>query len=235
MIGIRSTDAVTSSWAVIWKQPSPSMAHTVRSGRPTLAPMAAGIEKPIVPRPPELTHVYGSVNFQYCDDHIWCWPTPDVRIVPSGARVAQLLEAELRLRARRPGSLCSYVSGNCSRQPEMRLRHADVSACVGAAGEQVLDRPDDLAGDVLAVADDRHVGPAHLALLGRVDVDVDDLGLRGEAVDLAGDAVVEAGAEGDQQVAALHRRDRRGVAVHAGHARAPAGGRRGTHHGPSAS
>ena len=74
------------------------------------------------------------------------------------------------------------------------------------------------AGDVLAVADDRHVGPAHLALLGRVDVDVDDLGLGGEAVDLAGDAVVEAGAEGDQQVAALHRRDRRGVAVHAGHA-----------------
>ena len=85
MIGIRSTDAVTSSWAVIWKQPSPSIAHTVRSGRPTLAPIAAGIEKPIVPRPPELTHVYGSLNFQYCDDHIWCWPTPEARIVPSGA------------------------------------------------------------------------------------------------------------------------------------------------------
>ena len=72
LIGIRSTDAVTSSWAVIWKQPSPSTAQTVRSGRPTLAPMAAGIEKPIVPRPPELTHVYGSSNRQYCDDHIWC-------------------------------------------------------------------------------------------------------------------------------------------------------------------
>ena len=38
--------------------------------------------------------------------------------------------------------------------------------------------------------------------------------------DLAGDAVVEAGAEGDQQVALLHRRDRGGVAVHAGHAEA---------------
>ena len=40
----------------------------------------------------------------------------------------------------------------------------------------------------------------------------------GANVDLAGDAVVEAGAEGDQQVAPLHRSDRRGVAVHAWHA-----------------
>ena len=70
MIGIRSTVEVTSSWAVIWKQPSPSTAHTVWSGRPVLAPIAAGIENPIVPSPPELTHVYGSSKFQYSDDHI---------------------------------------------------------------------------------------------------------------------------------------------------------------------
>ena len=57
LTGIRSLAAVTSSWAVIWKQPSPSMAHTMRSGRPTLAPMAAGTEKPMVPKPPEFTHV----------------------------------------------------------------------------------------------------------------------------------------------------------------------------------
>ena len=57
LIGIRSDVAVTSSCAVIWKQPSPSTAHTVRSGRPTLAPIAAGTEKPIVPSPPELIHV----------------------------------------------------------------------------------------------------------------------------------------------------------------------------------
>ena len=102
----------------------------------------------------------------------------------------------------------------------MRLLHADVSACSTPPVEQVADRLDDLVGDQAAVADDRHVGPAHLALLGRIDVDVDHLGLGGEAVDLAGDAVVEAGAEGDQQVAALHRRDGRGVAVHARHAEA---------------
>ena len=40
------------------------------------------------------------------------------------------------------------------------------------------------------------------------------------AVDLAGDAVVEAGAEGDQQVGLLHRGDRGVVAVHARHAEA---------------
>ena len=55
--GICSELAVTSSCAVIWKQPSPSTAQTVRSGRPTLAPMAAGTAKPIVPAPPELTQV----------------------------------------------------------------------------------------------------------------------------------------------------------------------------------
>ena len=44
------------------------------------------------------------------------------------------------------------------------------------------------------------------------------LASRRERVDLAGDAIVEAGAERDQQIALLHRRDRRRVAVHAGHA-----------------
>ena len=57
LTGMRSAAAVTSSWAVIWKQPSPSTAQTMRSGRPTLAPMAAGTAKPIVPAPPELIQV----------------------------------------------------------------------------------------------------------------------------------------------------------------------------------
>ena len=93
-----------------------------------------------------------------------------------------------------------------------------MSAARRARLAQLADRRDQLGDHGAAVADDRHVGPAHLALLGRVDVDVDDLGLGGEAVEPAGDAVVEAGAEGDQQVAALHRRDGGGVAVHPGHA-----------------
>ena len=68
--GMCSADIVTSSWAVIWKEPSPSIAQTMRSGRPTLAPIAAGTAKPIVPSPPELTQVRGCSKRQNCDAHI---------------------------------------------------------------------------------------------------------------------------------------------------------------------
>ena len=88
LIGIPSARAVTSSWAVIWKQPSPSMHHTVRSGRPTLAPMAAGTPNPMVPAPPELIQVPGSSNSQNCAAHIWCWPTPAATMVPGAAAPA---------------------------------------------------------------------------------------------------------------------------------------------------
>ena len=59
LTGMPSMAQVASSWLVIWKQPSPSIAHTVVSGRPTFAPIAAGTAKPIVPRPPELIQVPG--------------------------------------------------------------------------------------------------------------------------------------------------------------------------------
>ena len=59
LTGIPSIAQVASSWLVIWKQPSPSIAQTVASGRPTLAPIAAGTAKPMVPAPPELIQVRG--------------------------------------------------------------------------------------------------------------------------------------------------------------------------------
>jgi hypothetical protein len=52
----------------------------------------------------------------------------------------------------------------------------------------------------LHVAHDGQVGGAVLADLGRVDVEVDDLGVGSEGGEAAGDAVVEADAERDQQV-----------------------------------
>ena len=42
LIGILSMAQVASSWFVIWKQPSPSIAHTTVSGHATFAPIAAG-------------------------------------------------------------------------------------------------------------------------------------------------------------------------------------------------
>ena len=70
--------------------------------------------------------------------------------------------------------------------------------------------------------------------LGRVDVDVDELRARGELAELAGDAVVEAGADREDQVGLVHRVVGRAGAVHAEHAeplRVRAPGRR---RGPSA-
>lgn len=42
LIGSFSTAQVTSSWLVIWKQPSPSIAQTSRDGSAAFAPIAAG-------------------------------------------------------------------------------------------------------------------------------------------------------------------------------------------------
>lgn len=80
-----------------------------------------------------------------------------------------------------------------------------------------LDGLDEVGDDLAGVTDDRHVGRAVLADLGRVDVGVDDLGVRGEAVQPAGDAVVEAGSEGDDQVGLLQRGDGGDRTVHARH------------------
>ena len=59
LIGMPSIAQVASSWLVIWKQPSPSMHQTTASGTAIFAPIAAGTAKPIVPSPPELSHVRG--------------------------------------------------------------------------------------------------------------------------------------------------------------------------------
>ncbi len=68
------------------------------------------------------------------------------------------------------------------------------------------------------VADDRDVGMDVLIDRGGIDVDVDDLGVGREAVDLAGDPVVEARADRHHHVAAVHREVGFVGAVHAEHA-----------------
>ncbi len=57
-----------------------------------------------------------------------------------------------------------------------------------------------------------------LADLGGVDVEVDELRVRGELVEFAGDAVVEAGADREDQVGFVHRVVGGAGAVHAEHA-----------------
>jgi hypothetical protein len=54
------------------------------------------------------------------------------------------------------------------------------------------------------VADDREIDMDHLVDRGRVDVDMRLLANSGEKSDAAGDPVVEAGADIDHQIAAMH-------------------------------
>lgn len=68
------------------------------------------------------------------------------------------------------------------------------------------------------VALDTNVRGLDLVEFRRVDVNVDDLRLRTESGDLARRAVVEAGADGDQQVAFVEREIRTARPVHAQHA-----------------
>jgi hypothetical protein len=75
----------------------------------------------------------------------------------------------------------------------------------------------ELREDALGVADDRDVSGDILRDLGRVDVDVDELRPRRELGQLAGDAVVEPGPDGADQVGLVHRVVRRARAVHPEH------------------
>ena len=123
------------------------------------------------------------------------------------------------------------------------LRH-DVIFTLGRVAKRVLLPPvcdllhpgsdvgpprgrEDLAGllgelgkEQLEVADQRNGGGHQLGDLGRVDVQMDDLGLGGEGRELAGDAIVEAGAQRDDQVGVLDRVVGELGAVHAEHAQA---------------
>ena len=137
-----------------------------------------------------------------------------------GGAVAQRLQAELGLERLARLGLLVRVAGTAPASPRCGSATPTCRPARRRRRAPSRNRLHDLLDHQPAVAHDRHVGPADLALLGRIDVDVDDLGLGRERGDLARHAVVEAGAERDQQVGLLQRRHRGGVAVHAGHAEA---------------
>ena len=76
----------------------------------------------------------------------------------------------------------------------------------------------DLGEDALDVSHDRDIGLAVLADFGGIDIDVNDAGVAREGGQVAGDAVVETGAEGDEKVAFGHAHVGGVGAVHTGHA-----------------
>ena len=66
---------VPSSCMLIWNPPSPENMHTVRSGAPKVAPMAAGNPKPMVPSPPLVTTERFLLYLKYRHENIWFCPT----------------------------------------------------------------------------------------------------------------------------------------------------------------
>ena len=84
--------------------------------------------------------------------------------------------------------------------------------------QQVVDGLQHFFDHQSTVTNNWHIGATHLALLGGVDVDVDNFCIWRETRHLAGDSVVEARTKRNKQVGFLHRGYGSGGAVHAGHA-----------------
>ena len=160
----------------------------------------------MVPAPPDDIQCRFLVVRQNCAAHIWCWPTS---VVMMQSRPPSLSRRSSTCCARRPPFL-AYFSGYCLRQAAICFSHSPRVALVDQR-QQVLDHQ---AG----VALQADVGADDLVELRRIDVDVDLGGVGAELRQLAGDAVVPAGADGHDQVAVGDRLVGVGGAVHAQHA-----------------
>ena len=209
---------VASSGMDIWKPPSPTSANTSLSGRANCAPMAAGRPKPMEPRPPELIHSRGSLKRINCAAHIWCWPTSELTMAwPPREAVDfghQVLRLDLGVGRRRlaadapPSRRGSAATRRGARRPLFVRRRSGFSA------SSLFSLPSTrLTSPTMGTS-----GRAILADFGRVDIHVDHLGVRREGRQAAGDAIVEAHAQGDQQVAIGHPHVGGVAAVHARHA-----------------
>ena len=69
---------------------------------------------------------------------------------------------------------------------------------------QFLELGHDAAQNALGIANDGHVRFTNLANFGRVDINMDDLGVRREFIKLSGHAIAEAGTGGNNEVAFRH-------------------------------
>ena len=166
LTGSRSCAAVASSCTLSSSEPSPVTHTTVASGRATWAPIAAGRPKPIVPSPPEVIQRRGRSKRRRLAAHIWCWPTSVVTIASPLTASSASSAASAALRGGAVGAPAVDPL-----PPGVEPRRV---ALVGRR---------DRGQRALRAADDRHVGGDVLADLGRVDVDVHDLGARGELVE----------------------------------------------------
>ena len=126
-----------------------------------------------------------------------------------------------------PGSLPEIVDDVGGQQPTVRLVMKDVARL--AIPAPPVDSRDPLlvllrrhhrrqgVERCAEIGDDRHVDSNVLVDLRGVDLHVDLSGLRGVRLEVAGDPIVEAHSEGEQQVGLLNRVVDEGLPVHAHH------------------
>ena len=120
------------------------------------------------------------------------WP-PERRSISS----ITLLRLDLRRgNGGEPEDALPATAGSAATRPGGRRRW--LSAMAGLVSARNLFS---FSKNAPGVADDGQVRDAVLADFGRIDIDVDHLGVRSESGEAAGDAVVEADAEGDQEIA----------------------------------
>src|SRR5699024_12641155 len=83
-------------------------------------------------------------------------------------------------------------------------------------GELAAHLREQLGEHLTGIADDGDLDIAVLPDLGRIDIGVDDLRVRGERIEPAGDAGVEAGGDGAEEMGVLERGYRGRAAVDCG-------------------
>ena len=165
----------------------------------------------------------GWLNWKYCAAHIWCWPTPVVTIVSSSwPRSLDDLPQPLDGVLRQDGVVAVGVAQRLRLAPVLDLPHP-VGVRAPARGASAGSSSSSCTRSRRAWPTSPTIGSVGdlvLVDLRRVDVDVDDLAVLGELADLAGDAVVEAHAEGQQQVGLVDGVVGVDGAVHAEHVQA---------------
>ena len=112
-----------------------------------------------------------------------------------------------------------------ARQPSIALHHLASAAGLGLMRARA-PQPHHVLQHMRAVADDAEIDFDVLVDRGRIDVDVDLPRLRRKGVEAAGDAIVEARADADHQIAIMHRVVGLERTVHAEHAEPLLVGRR---------
>ena len=154
-----------------------------------------------------------------CAAHIWCWPTSEVTMAspPERRSISSIRCCGLISASERDAVVADARPSSRGSGPTRRARAA---ACLRLAFGREFLRATlfSFCEHALHVAHDGHIGGAILADFGGIDIHMDDFGVRREGGQAAGDAVVEAHAEGDQQVAVGHAHVGGVAAVHAGHA-----------------